>query len=126
MNNDEFNVRYNNIVERALLFSETARREGLLALEDLIDEKKFLQRDIFELGIRLILDLAENTLLDKILTNIINLEENNDEKILKNIQKDAVMGVLNGDNPRLLIILLNSHVNIGVEDAMKKFVLFEY
>jgi flagellar motor component MotA len=57
--------------------------------------------------------------VDNILSNIINLEENNDKKILKIVQKTAVLSIQAGDNPRILALLLNSHVNIGIENAMK-------
>jgi hypothetical protein len=59
--------------------------------------------------------------IDRILSNIINLETDNDEKILKTIQKEAVLGIQSGEPSRLLSLLLNSHVNIGIEDAMKRY-----
>jgi flagellar motor component MotA len=38
MNIGEFTGKYNSIVERALCCADKARREGLLAMEELIDE----------------------------------------------------------------------------------------
>ncbi|MDR1104794.1 MAG: hypothetical protein LBL44_00425, partial [Treponema sp.] len=60
-------------------------------------------------------------LIDKILTSIINLETESDEKVLKTIQKETILGIQGGIQPRLLLLLLNSYVNIGIEDAMKKY-----
>jgi flagellar motor component MotA len=118
---EEFKGKYNRIVERAFAFSEKSRREGLLALEDEIDEKKLKQRDVFEWGIRLTVDGTDFEIIDRVLTNIINLEEDSDEKVLKNIQKEAVLGIQTGWNSRLLFALLNSHVRFGFEDVVKKY-----
>jgi flagellar motor component MotA len=121
MNNGEFTGKYHSIVERALYCADKARREGLLALEELIDEEKFNQRELFEFGLRLVVDGIDRQIIDRILSNIINLETENNEKILKNIQKEAVLGIQNGEPLRLLSLLLNSYVNVGIEDAMKRY-----
>jgi flagellar motor component MotA len=121
MNNDEFEKEYNAVMKRIFFLSEKARREGLLALEALIDENKYIQRDILEYGLRLIVDGTDGQLVNKILTNIVELETDKEKKVLKNIQKEAVAGIQEGYNPRLLLMLLNSYVNIGIEDVMKKY-----
>ena len=122
MNQEEFAKRYTAIFEKTMLMSETARREGLLAIEELIDEEEFLQRDVFALGITLVVDGTDASMIDKILTNIINLEQDNDMKTLKNVQKEAVLSIQAGDNPRILVLRLNSLVNIGIEEAMKRVI----
>ena len=119
MNNTEFNAKYNNIAEKAFFFSETARREGLLSLWEFIEEKKCLQRDVFEYGMKLILEGIESRIVDKVLTNIINLETDSDEKLLKNIQKEAVLSIENEDSPLILMELLSSFVDIGIGDIEK-------
>jgi flagellar motor component MotA len=121
MSNDDFAKEYNAIVRRALMLTEKAIREGLLSLEDLIDEEKYLQRDIFEYGLTLVVDGIDAAIIDQILTNVIGLETDNDKKLLKKIQKEAVLAMQAGTNPRILLMLLNSHVNIDVENTMKKY-----
>ncbi|MDR1072232.1 MAG: hypothetical protein LBL45_00955 [Treponema sp.] len=121
MNNDDFLKEYNALVERAFLLSEKSRREGLLALEEMIEENKYMQRDIFEYGIRLAIDGTDGQLINKILTNIVELETDKDKKLLKRIQKEAVLAIQEGLNPRLLLLLMNSYSDIGIEDAMKKY-----
>jgi flagellar motor component MotA len=121
MNNDDFIKEYNAIVERAFLFVKKAAGEGLLALEDLLDEERYMRRDIFEYGLTLVVDGNDYEIIDRILTNIIELEADNDKKLLKKIQKEAVLAICVGTNPRMLLMLLNSYVHINVEDTMKKY-----
>jgi flagellar motor component MotA len=121
MESGEFEREYNAIVEKALMWSEKARREGLLALEEAIDHEKEKKRDILEYGMRFVIDGTDSSFIDKILSNITNLETDNDKRLLKTIQKDAVLAIQEGLNPRLLVALLNSHVSIGIEEMFKKF-----
>jgi flagellar motor component MotA len=121
MTREEFVKEYNAIAYRALFLAEKGRREGLLALEEDIDEAKRVQRDIMEHGMRFVVDGWPAWLIDKILTNIINLETDNDRKILKTIQKEAILAIQHGLNPTSLLYLLNSYVDIGLEEALKQY-----
>jgi len=120
MNHDEFAKKYYDIVRRAMEFSEKARREGLLALEEKLDHKKINDRDVFEYGIRFVIDGTDQGLIDKILTNIVNQEKDENMRTLKTIQKEAVLRIQDGMNPRQLYALLNSYTDISLrEDEMK-------
>jgi flagellar motor component MotA len=121
MNNEDFVKEYHEIIERALKLAEKARREGLLVIEEFIDENKYNQRDVMELGLRLIIDGVDSEMINKILSNIVNLETDNDIKVLKTIKKEAVLSMQAGDNPRLMTLLLNSYVNTENEYAMKQY-----
>ena len=121
MNNEEFKERYYKIVERAMFFSEKGRREGLLALEEDIDEEKFLQRDIFEFGMRLVVDGTDAEIIRGLLENIIRREKNEDERTLKEMQLEALLSIQACDNPRILHIKLNTFVDFGFEEALKKY-----
>ena len=128
MNNTKFNEKYNSILEKAIFYSIKARREGILSLQDYFEEewvgedvteKYFQQKDIFELGIMLVINGIESRIVDKILTNLISFETDNSEKTLKNMQKEAVLSIHNGDPTRLLIVLLESFVNFEIGDTEK-------
>ena len=108
-------------MERAITFLEKGRNEGLLSIEEIIDKNKLKKRDIMELGSMLAIYGAEASFLNKVLTNLVNLETDKDLKILKTIQKEAVLSLQAGDNLMNLVILLNSYVDIGIEEAMKKY-----
>jgi len=120
MNHDEFVKKYYDIAKRALEFSEKARREGLLALEEKFDHEKINDRDIFEYGIRFVIDGTDQEFIDKLLSNILNQEKDEYMKVLKTIQKEAVLRIQDGMNPRQLYALLNSYTDIPLrEDEMK-------
>ena len=121
MNNDEFKEKYYAIVERALLFSERGRREGLLALEELIDEEKYLQRDIFEFGMRLVVDGTDASIIRDLLEIIICRETDKDEKTLKEMQEESVLSIQAGENTRILHLKLSCYVDFGFEEALKKY-----
>ncbi|MCL2186333.1 MAG: hypothetical protein FWB86_10865 [Treponema sp.] len=118
MTKEEFENEYNKIFERALAMSEKTRREGLLTLDDCIDEKKLFQRDVMEVGLRLAYDGTDSAIIDNILTNIIDQETDNDKKKLKTVQKNAVLMIQKGYSKGIFALTLNSLVGIGFEKAM--------
>jgi flagellar motor component MotA len=123
MNRDEFIKRYYEIAKRALAFSEKARKEGLLAIEDDIDQEKVNNRDIFEYGLHFVVDGADACILRDILSNIIEQEKDESMKTLKNIQGEAVLQIQAGMNPYLLQARLNSFTDLSLnEDETRKLV----
>jgi HD superfamily phosphohydrolase YqeK len=61
------------------------------------------------------------------LTNIINLETDKERKLLKNIQKDAVLSIQQGISPEELMWIMNSYVNIELDKATEKYnIIHEY
>ncbi|MDR0998066.1 MAG: hypothetical protein LBL70_03285 [Treponema sp.] len=116
MNRDEFVEKYFNTAEKALRCSKKARREGLLALEDEIDEEKVNERDILEYGLRFVVDGYDPEIVDQILSNIVNQEKDEQLRTLKNIQREAVLKIQEGINPNLLYALLNSFTDISLSE----------
>jgi flagellar motor component MotA len=123
MNNEEFKKGFYYILKRALFCSEITRRDGLLALEDVMDHEKAENRDIFEYGLRFIIDGTDGPLVDKILSNIINQEKNEMWFLLMTIQKDAVLQIQAGNNPRVIACCLNSYTNIPLNDPEFKKII---
>ena len=112
MNNNEFNENCKDIMKRALHYSEKARCEGLLALEDFIDSDKKRNRDIFDYGLQFVCDGTEAELVDKILSNIIRQEKDEQAVLLKTMQKEAVLAIQQGMNTWYLYCLLNSYTDM--------------
>ena len=116
MNYDDFIKNYYEIFKRAMFFSIKAWRDGLLALEDCIDAEKADNRDIFEYGMRFVVDGTDPELIDKILSNIINQEKDEYSKTLKIIQEEAVLSIQAGDNIRILAAKLNSYTDLPFDE----------
>ena len=123
MSQSDFKKAFYKILKRTVFYSEKARREGLLALEEFIDSKKADQRDIFEYGLRFVIDGTDKELIDQILTNIVDQDKDDFSKTLKKIQKEAVLSIQRGDNPGILASLLNSYTDIPLSDPEFKKLL---
>jgi flagellar motor component MotA len=122
MNRAEFVESYVTMLENILNCAEKARREGLLALEEGLDQAKAYERDIFVYGLGFVVDGIDNTLIEKILSNIIAQEKDEYSRILKTIQKEAVLAIQEGLNPRILFHLLTSYTDVPLNDErIKKY-----
>ena len=116
MTQDEFSTEYYSIAERAITFSEKSRREGFLAMEEELNVEKADNRDIFEYGIRLVVDGWDSVIIEKILSNIIQQEKDEDLRRLKAMQKEAVLLVQVGVNTRVLCLALNSYAKLTLKE----------
>ena len=126
MTNDEFVGAFKNIFERAMLLSEETRRKGLAVLKDHTDVYITNQGDVMEYGLKLIFDKIQGHMVDSVLSNIINLENDNQKKILKTVQKTAVLAIQQGYNKIVLALLLSSFVNIeNVNEDNTSLVVYE-
>ena len=94
------------------MLSEETRRKGLDVLKDHTDVNKSNQNDVMEFGLKLIFDKIHGHIVDSVLSNIINLENDNQKKILKTVQKTAVLAIQDGYNKIVLALLLSSFVNV--------------
>ena len=120
MNYDEFVESYFNTIDLALNWAEKARREGLLALEDDIDSGKAADREIFHYGMQFTIDGNEAELIDKILSRVIAHEKDPYKSLLKTIEKEAVLAIQSGCNPRIMFHLMSSYVDIPLRDPRYK------
>ncbi|MDR0562204.1 MAG: hypothetical protein LBG73_05895 [Spirochaetaceae bacterium] len=117
MNHAEFLDQYEKIGKKALFLANKAFREGLPAIEEeLEDATKFDDRDIFEYGIRFVIDECDGKIIEKILSNIIDQEQDVRAKVLKTIQKEAVLRIQEGMSPLTLRYLLNSYTGLSLKE----------
>ena len=126
MNRTEFVEKYNNIVEKALASANKARSNGILALEDDLDHEKVDGRDIFEYGLRFVVDGTDRSYIEEILSNIINQEKDDQLRTLMNIQKKAVLSIQAGDNLPLSFSFIISCIigSSSSERSVKEFNLY--
>jgi flagellar motor component MotA len=116
MTRDAFEAQYIEIVQRAIAFATKSRREGLLALEDGLDQEKIKERDIFEYGIQFVVDGCDAQIVEKILSNIVKQENDEDKLLLKTIQKEAVLLISAGMPARMLYKILDSYTDVAIKD----------
>jgi hypothetical protein len=121
MDNNDFVKEYTDLVERGFLLIEKATSDGILSIEEMIDEEKFVQRDVFEYGLKLICEGLDYEFINMVLTNIVELEADEKKKLFKKIQKEAALAILVGSHKKEFLIILNSFVNIDVENTMRKY-----
>ena len=112
----EFTKNFCDIFRRAMFLCAKAQSEGLLSLEDVWNEEKSDNRDILEYGLRLVIDGTEDSIINKILSNIINQEQDEQKHTLKTIQKEAVLAIQSRYHPRVFAFLLNSYTDIPLSD----------
>jgi flagellar motor component MotA len=98
------------LIVKAMSICEKSRREGLMSLVDELDDVKDMinERDVFYYGIALAADGLDRSILEKILNNLVNQERDDKKRKLKIMQKEAVMSIKNGDNSRILSMILFS------------------
>jgi flagellar motor component MotA len=126
MTRDEFIAEYYKVSERAIFLSKKARREGLLAMENEIDSEKENQRDIFEYGLRFVVDGIDYTIIKELLENVIKQEEDKYTCLLMVIKKEAVLSIQQGDNNRIIAFKLNSLTNLNLsDDPIMRKIMYE-
>jgi flagellar motor component MotA len=103
-------------IKKAYYVLLKSRSEGLLKLEDDIGYEDG-REDIFNYGLQFAIDGSESKYIDKVLSNLIEHETDPKMKLLKTIQKEAVLSIQEGNNTRDMIILLISYV----DDEMLKW-----
>jgi len=116
MTHDEFIAEYCKVSARAIYLSKKARKEGLLAIEDEIDSDRENQRDIFEYGLRFMVDGTDASIIRDLLDNVIGQEEDKYTRRLMELEKEAVLSIQAGENPRITAFKLNSLTDLALTD----------
>jgi replicative DNA helicase len=81
-----------------------------------LDQEKIDNRDIFEYGMSFVIDGTDTSYIDKILSNIIKQEKDEQQILLKTIQKEAVLALQCSYNESYLATILNSYTDIPLND----------
>jgi hypothetical protein len=116
MTRDEFIAEYYKFSVKAIQLSETARKEGLLALDDVIDLEKADRWDIFEYGLKFVVDGTDFSLIRDLLSLIIEQEEDKYIRLLMRLKLEAVLSIQSGDNTYILACKLNAFTDLTLAD----------
>ena len=107
----KFTQQAADIIYRAYKFTEKAEENGILGLEEDIDSSRRARLDIFEYGVQFTVDGVDDCLINEILSNLIELEDNEEIKKLKTIQKEAVLNIHKRENLSVFIHSLISYLS---------------
>ncbi|GMO42483.1 MAG: hypothetical protein Pg6C_04070 [Treponemataceae bacterium] len=106
LNHDDFVSCYYYIVRKAVECSVKARREGILALEENLED--FGDRDLFKAGLRLVVDGMDAQIVREILANLVEREHDPYKRRLLQIQTEAILSVQSGERAAHLLLRLDS------------------
>jgi len=119
MEHHEFMNQLVLIIKKTIEWYEKAKREGLLALQDELDNERVWLRDIFVYGMSLAIEGLDSDIINSILSNLIMHEKNEEIRILKTIQKEAVIFILTGESLESLHNIIISNVNNSELEVLK-------
>jgi len=126
MTKQEFIEKYTEIIHLAILFHEKARFEGILCLQNELNNIPTTNdRDIFKYGLELVIDYIAPEHIEKILDNLINQTDDHDEKTLKLIQKEAVLAIQERLGISRMQEILNAYTDIPLEESYEIIKVFD-
>ncbi|AEF86914.1 conserved hypothetical protein [Treponema primitia ZAS-2] len=111
MNNQDFLREYHRLMKKTVKFSYTTRHMDRIEVLPLIDREKVLGFDIFEYGLFLTGSGAYDQDIEAGLTNLVEQEKDGDLKLLKRMQKEAILCLMRSDSTDTVKLVLESLLN---------------
>ena len=105
MNRKTFIAEYTRLIQLAIALADKSQQQGLLSLETEIED---IADEYFKNGLRLVVDGTAPRLIDEIMTNRIANEKDKYTRLLKTVQKRAVLGIQAGESFRVFYNVLKS------------------
>ena len=116
MNRKKFIAEYTRFIQLAMKLAAKSKEQGIASLEDEIED---IDDELFKQGLRFIVDGTEPRLIDEIMTNRIAHEKDKEQRILKTVQKRAVLGIQAGDPLRVFYEVLKSLPGLTPKEEKK-------
>ena len=108
-----------SLIDLLVQASEKSRREGLLALEDDIDE---YMHPLLKLGMQFVVDGTDPDIIQSILTSRILSENKRGRDFLEQIIIcDGVLSIQSGDNPRIIMVKCFSYLGEDADELLEKY-----
>ena len=105
MTRKKFIDEYTNILTRAIKLSDKSQQQGFLSLETEIED---IADENFKNGLRFAVGGTAPRLIDEIMTNRTAHEKDKYTRLLKTVQKRAVLGIQAGEPFRVFYHVLKS------------------
>jgi flagellar motor component MotA len=116
MTRKAFMAEYIRFITLAMKLSNKTLQHGLSSLKEEIDD---IDDELFKQGLRFIVDGTEPRLIDEIMTNRIAHEKDKQQRILKTVQKRAVLGIQAGEYFRVFYNVLKSLPGLTAKEENK-------
>ena len=105
MTRKKFIDEYTRFIQLAMKLAAKSLKQGIASLEEEIED---IDDELFKQGLRFVVDGAEPRIIDEIMSNRIAHEKDKEQRILKTIQKRAVLGIQAGESLRVFYHVLLS------------------
>ena len=105
MTRKKFIAEYTRFIQLAMKLAAKSMKQGIASLEEEIED---IDDELFKQGLRFVVEGTAPRLIDEIMTNRIAHEKDKRQRILKIVQKRAVLGIHAGENFRVLYNVLKS------------------
>ncbi len=108
-----------SLIEELIGFSDKARKQGLLSLED---DLGMVKDPFLKMGLQLIIDGTDPELVEEILERIIFFSNATTERVLEYcIMRTGVLGIQTGNNPHVLHHQLYAYIGMEfIEEYMSQ------
>ena len=104
----KFTEKTAELAHKAYGLNIQARKENIYALCANNIKQNFSRANIFDYGLQLCTAGMETETLEKILSNLVNMEHDEEEKRFKTIQKEALLHIKSGRHPHFFLWYLIS------------------
>jgi len=105
MTRKKFVDEYTRFIQLAMKLAAKSQEQGIASLEDEIED---IDDELFKQGLRFVVDGTEPRYIDEIMSNRIAHEKDKEQRILKTVQKRAVLGIQAGESLRIFYHVLLS------------------
>ena len=116
MNREKFIDEYKNLLKIAIALAVKAKEKGIASLEDEIED---IDDELFKEGLRFVVDEVEPRFIEEIMSNKIAHEKDKQMRLLKTVEKRAVLGIQAGENPYILLKVLCSYIDLTRKEEQK-------
>jgi len=94
MNRKTFIAEYTRFIQMAMKLAAKAQKQGIASLEEEIED---IDDELFKQGLRFAVDGTEPRFIDEIMSNRLSHEKDEHTRLLKAVQKRAVLGIQAGE-----------------------------
>ena len=105
MTQKKFIAEYTQFIQLAIALADKSQQQGLLSLETEIED---IADEFFKQGLRFVVGGFDSRIINEILTNRITHEKDKYSRLLKTVQKRAVLGIQAGEPFRVFYHVLKS------------------